>query len=354
MITRSTKLRNSRRKWYALLSIAAALIAYSYLLLMQIRLGANLSLFGGYTQQLNRPLIVEILPFNHELDLLERRLNYSYPDVDLFVIVEAIQTYTGQRKNLTFQLNQDRFDPYKDKIRHFADTGWVEPDMTKMVSSGHNYYYIQKIKRSFHKKAVMSLGLRDDDLVWYCDVDEFIDHNSPELVLFLETTWDDRKKPAVVYNAQQEYFYDFHCQRWDRWHRSYFTTYSHLKRKAFDLHNQKFYCDKKDAVWVQTGWHLTYFMTLDGIRHKMRSNSDYVKQVYSEKGVGIINNDDSYFLRLVRECLYVDERKFTKTNVANVTYRPPGFDEWEKEYRAGNLYWQQNYSGWKWLSESRI
>jgi beta-1,4-mannosyl-glycoprotein beta-1,4-N-acetylglucosaminyltransferase len=42
--------------------------------------------------------IIDAFIFFQELDLLEIRLSYLYPYVDLFIIVEACQTFTAKTK----------------------------------------------------------------------------------------------------------------------------------------------------------------------------------------------------------------------------------------------------------------
>jgi beta-1,4-mannosyl-glycoprotein beta-1,4-N-acetylglucosaminyltransferase len=52
-----------------------------------------------------------------ELDLLEYRLRENYDDTDIFVLVEAGETYRGQKKPFRFAANRSRFAWADDKIR---------------------------------------------------------------------------------------------------------------------------------------------------------------------------------------------------------------------------------------------
>ena len=46
--------------------------------------------------------IFDTFPFDGELALLEHRLAETYELVDVFVLVEAAETYSGAAKELTF------------------------------------------------------------------------------------------------------------------------------------------------------------------------------------------------------------------------------------------------------------
>jgi beta-1,4-mannosyl-glycoprotein beta-1,4-N-acetylglucosaminyltransferase len=54
-----------------------------------------------------------------ELDLLEIRLNELDDVVDRFVIVESPTTHLGQPKSINFNIEDTRFNKFKDKITHF-------------------------------------------------------------------------------------------------------------------------------------------------------------------------------------------------------------------------------------------
>lgn len=60
----------------------------------------------------------DCFPLFNEIDLLELRLNELWDVVDVFVIVESRQTFTGGTKPLCLQENEDRFAKYMQKIRY--------------------------------------------------------------------------------------------------------------------------------------------------------------------------------------------------------------------------------------------
>ncbi len=62
--------------------------------------------------------IYDTFLFDGELDLLEHRLRENYSDMDVFVLVEAAQTYRGEPKPLLFEENKARFAWADTKLRH--------------------------------------------------------------------------------------------------------------------------------------------------------------------------------------------------------------------------------------------
>lgn len=73
--------------------------------------------------------IFDCFTFSHELDLLEIRLNYLNDIVDVFVLTESEQTFTGLKKELNFLKNKKRFEKFLPKIRHV-----IAPAITNLPS----------------------------------------------------------------------------------------------------------------------------------------------------------------------------------------------------------------------------
>ena len=64
-------------------------------------------------------MIIDSFLFFQELDLLEIRLEYLYPIIDQFIIIEAKQSFKGSPKNFIFDLNRKRYKKYLDKITYY-------------------------------------------------------------------------------------------------------------------------------------------------------------------------------------------------------------------------------------------
>lgn len=108
--------------------------------------------------------IFDTLLFDSELDLLEHRLRETFDLIDVFVLVEAAETFRGERKPLVFRENRNRFAWAASKIRHIALDSLGAPGLSPWRREG------------MQRNAIM-LGLRDadpDDIILILDADEIV------------------------------------------------------------------------------------------------------------------------------------------------------------------------------------
>ena len=64
-------------------------------------------------------MIIDCFLFFQELDILEIRLKYLYDFVDKFIIVEANESFAGNKKEFNFENNINLFKKYIDKIDYY-------------------------------------------------------------------------------------------------------------------------------------------------------------------------------------------------------------------------------------------
>lgn len=110
---------------------------------------------------MDAPKLYDCFPFFNELDLLELRLRELDDVVDYFVLVEARQTFRGDKKPLYFLENKERFSNYAHKIRHLVVDSFPQ-------AKG-------KWDCEIYQRNYLSHGLDDarpQDLVLLSDVDE--------------------------------------------------------------------------------------------------------------------------------------------------------------------------------------
>ena len=73
---------------------------------------------NGESQVVNRPVrIYDTFLFDGELDLLSHRLRQNFEATDVFVLIEAAQTYRGKTKPMVFAEHRDEFAWAAHKIR---------------------------------------------------------------------------------------------------------------------------------------------------------------------------------------------------------------------------------------------
>lgn len=117
--------------------------------------------------------IINGLVFNHELDLLEIRVNYLGEAVDKYVIVESNYTYFGTAKplNLRSNLSAGFLRSHTHKIIPVAITVYNYGNGDPWAPEN---YFRTSIWRVGQKRI---RNLRDDDLFWISDADEIPDRD---------------------------------------------------------------------------------------------------------------------------------------------------------------------------------
>ena len=105
--------------------------------------------------------IFDCFPFFNEIDLLELRLNELWDVVDVFVIVEAKQTFTGNPKPMCLLDNKERLAKYMHKVRYVV----VEDFPPNLDDWGKETYQRNEIRKELS-------DVLPDDIVMLSDVDE--------------------------------------------------------------------------------------------------------------------------------------------------------------------------------------
>ena len=105
--------------------------------------------------------IYDAFMFNHEMELLEMRLNELDGIVDSFVLVEMRVTHGGQPKPLYFDQARAQFEPFLDSIHHYV----ADPPTTAVTEAGaamgrttHETH-----QRNSITKALQQMGVVADD-----------------------------------------------------------------------------------------------------------------------------------------------------------------------------------------------
>jgi beta-1,4-mannosyl-glycoprotein beta-1,4-N-acetylglucosaminyltransferase len=118
-----------------------------------------------------------LTPFFNEVEVLEIRLGHLDPYVDVHVIAEANQCYSGRPKPLHMRGQRYRYEPWWNKIIFVP----VEdmPDQPNGAYSGPRAMFnpanTERWARENHQRDALMRGcstLEDDDLVLLSDVDE--------------------------------------------------------------------------------------------------------------------------------------------------------------------------------------
>lgn len=242
--------------------------------------------------------IFDIFTFFNELDMLEMRLEMMDPYVDRFVIIECVETFSGNPKPLHLKDQLDtRFKKYKHKISYMMN---LEPlqsydDARKRVlddtlpktirqaclqaltSSNVPPGELHWLKEFFQKEllrlALESSGIEDDDLCFIGDLDEFW---NPEL------DYKNFVEDFKIYKLKQLVYSLYLNNRSNEdWAGTLLTKYKNVKNAC--LNHLRTPSKTRYEYIDNGGWHFTFMGGKDQIKLKLESyghqeyNNDTIK-----------------------------------------------------------------------------
>ena len=117
--------------------------------------------------------------FNHELDLLEIVLNTLNEVVDFFILVESTYTHYGEKKQLYYDNNKERYQDFGSKIIHV-----ILDDKPNVSREQMTWEHEEFSRASIGKSAAQIEDVCDADVFIAVDADEIVD---PRVVYFLKT-----------------------------------------------------------------------------------------------------------------------------------------------------------------------
>ena len=264
-------------------------------------------------------MVYDIFLFFNELDLLEIRLQMLNDKVDKFVIIECIETFSGNPKPLFYQENKDRFKEWEHKIIHYIIQdpviSWPElrsrlnkPNITKLeeniihhalttthVPPGELHWL-----KEFYQKECIRIplqGLNDDDICFISDLDEIW---NPELNYDLED--------STVYKLKQIVYSGYmNLESNEPWAGVTLTKYKNIKNSSTNhLDNPS----RNPYKYIDNGgWHFTFMGGPDMVKLKIESyshqefNNDAVKSKIVEN---VKSNKDIFYRPSQFEVVEID------------------------------------------------
>lgn len=256
-------------------------------------------------------MVYDIFTFFNELDLLEIRLQMLNDKVDKFVIIECIETFSGNPKPLFYQENKDRFKEWEHKIIHYVIQdpviSWPElrsrlnkPNITKLEENIiHHALTTTNVPpgelhwlKEFYQKECIRIplqGLNDDDICFISDLDEIW---NPELNYDLED--------STVYKLKQIVYSGYmNLESNEPWAGVTLTKYKNIKNSSTNhLRNPS----RTPYKYIDNGgWHFTFMGGPDMVKLKIESyghqefNNDVVKNDIENKLKNNVEVISSYF-----------------------------------------------------------
>lgn len=224
--------------------------------------------------------------FNHEIEVLECRLETLAPYVDRFVIVEATTTLQGHTKPSYYLDNAQRFSPWKDKIVHVLEARLLDTAVL-----------LEREKRQ--REATFS-GVAEaapSDMILFGDVDE-IPH--PESLIAL------RKTPVTGFAMFPQRFCCFAVD-WQYGDCPWYGTVVGPRSKIVSFSDMRL--DRKGYPIVPgpQGWHLSW---IGGREAGIRKLFSFPHPQLIEKFAAGVASERHY-----REGVYIDGTKMMPIDV---------------------------------------
>jgi beta-1,4-mannosyl-glycoprotein beta-1,4-N-acetylglucosaminyltransferase len=211
-------------------------------------------------------MIVDCFMFFNEFDILEGRLEYLYPHVDYFVLVEANITHGGDPKPMRFMQNMSRYKPYLDKVLYFPFvTRRDDYDFSSLPTHDRDYntgpWQLENAQRNHIGKT---LELFDDDAtVMISDLDE-IPHK--DCIAIAQRSFSNDWQ---AFGIQQDHFaYNFNQKLDFNWIGTAIAQNRFVRQQSPQgVRNNRY----GFPVIFNGGWHLTYWGDVDAVRAKVQA-----------------------------------------------------------------------------------
>jgi hypothetical protein len=243
--------------------------------------------------------LLDTFSFNGE-PVVKLRLEYLYPYVERFYIIEASQTHTGKPKEFLYRDKcSEWFLPSQDKIEWIIVKSF--PTMSDEWKNMYNHDWVLNNHEHFHREAVQrnaSNSLIKEHyenkkyLLFVCDVDEIpnmIHWNEEERVKIYNSVDDPIYLQMLFFHYKLKWIYPYF---WEN--RPYVLKDTLIGRNDF-MHwriNHPFHPGCKKFNMMDGGWHLSYFMDTKDIIRKLKSiaHTECDKNLTEELIEDFVNN----------------------------------------------------------------
>jgi beta-1,4-mannosyl-glycoprotein beta-1,4-N-acetylglucosaminyltransferase len=204
------------------------------------------------------PLIWDTFTFWNENDMANARIEYLYPYVDKFVLVESNTQHDGSKKD--FVLDAKRLEKYWDKIIYIQDS--------EQVSAGTSGWGVENHHRNCIKQGLSEAN--NEDIILISDIDEIPD---PKHFPFLLS---DRFQQGQAYSFLCD-FYNYFVNILASLNPCVGTIA--VKKGTLDKTSPQHMRNVKDTLpRLLGGWHMSYLGGAEQIWKKFTTSCDVLNK----------------------------------------------------------------------------
>ena len=242
-------------------------------------------------------VVIDGFIFYNEIDMLLFRLKEMNDLIDFFVLVESNITFSGSSKPLHYQENKHLFSEYNNKIIHVVvdDTHlFITPETSSPIWS-----------REYHQRNGIANGievfngLRYDDVILVSDVDEIVSRAN-----VFELKYNDVYVSTGMFRFNMGfYYYNLNCKLRELWVYP-LTVHYWMYESIIDsgLSVQDMRVNHSLVLgFADSGWHFSYFGSVDYIINKINtfSHQEFNKEsIKDPKHLNeLINSNQDILLR---------------------------------------------------------
>lgn len=201
-------------------------------------------------------MIIDCFLFFNEMDLLEIRLNELRDVVDMFVLIEANETFSGKPKPLYYDRDKQRYNGFP--ICHVVIPKY--PDEFTNAWERENY------TRDYLMKAINDLNCSPNDIVMLSDIDEI---PRKETVQSIANELKGVLAGRCYVLKQQLSYYYVNCISDEPWLGTVIARLGDIPASFSELRHAR----EEQAILLNGGWHFSYLGGADRIREKIEAYS---------------------------------------------------------------------------------
>lgn len=199
-------------------------------------------------------MVIDAFTFFNELDMLDVRLHEHDSFVDKFIIVEALETFSGKPKQAVLRDNWSLIKPFEDKINYVV-LDRLEPPFVPETIWKREYY-----QRDYLMRLVLEVA-RENDIAMISDCDEIV-----RASIFRERLEDFNQDLHTIEHDLFYYRPEVHMGKWN-------ATVIGPVHKIVAAGGPQAVRDanNKYPLVREAGWHFSYFGDAEEVRLKLQS-----------------------------------------------------------------------------------